>query len=45
MSQNTLIGRVGTPEDVAAVIAFLLSEETGNITGATFDTNGGMHLA
>lgn len=45
MSRNTLIGRVGTPSDVAAVIAFLLSEEAGNITGETIDTNGGMYLS
>ncbi|MBT8227284.1 MAG: SDR family oxidoreductase [Dactylosporangium sp.] len=45
MSRNTLIGRVATPEDVAAVVAFLLGEDAGNITGATYDTNGGMQLS
>lgn len=44
MSRNTLIGRVAAPDDVAAVIAFLLSAEAGNITGSTYDTNGGMHM-
>jgi 2-hydroxycyclohexanecarboxyl-CoA dehydrogenase len=45
LGRTTLVGRIGTPDDVAAVIAFLLSEEAGNITGATLDTNGGMHMA
>lgn len=45
MSKDILIGRVGTPADMAALMAFLLSEDAGNITGATYDTNGGLHLS
>ena len=35
-------GRVGTPEDVAALAAFLLGPESGFITGAEFTVDGGM---
>jgi 3-oxoacyl-[acyl-carrier protein] reductase len=36
------IGRLGLPEDTAAAVAFLASEEAGYITGATLDVNGGI---
>lgn len=39
------VGRVGTPDDVAAVVAFLVGEDAGYITGATYDVNGGSHIA
>ena len=35
-------GRVGVPEDIAAAVSFLLSEETGFITGAELIVDGGM---
>ncbi len=35
------LGRLGKPQEVAAAVAFLVSEEAGFITGATLDINGG----
>ncbi|MEM7280254.1 MAG: SDR family oxidoreductase [Pseudomonadota bacterium] len=36
------LGRMGKPEDVAAAVAFLVSEEGGFITGEVINLNGGM---
>jgi acetoacetyl-CoA reductase len=38
------MGRLAKPEEVAAVVAFLVSEEAGYITGANISVNGGMHM-
>jgi NAD(P)-dependent dehydrogenase (short-subunit alcohol dehydrogenase family) len=39
--QQMLIKRMGTPEDMAAMCAFLCSDEAGWITGQIFAVDGG----
>jgi 3-oxoacyl-[acyl-carrier protein] reductase len=36
------LGRVGSPEDVAAAVAFLASDDASYITGHVLNVNGGM---
>lgn len=38
------VGRLGNPEEIAALTGFLCSEEAGFITGANFAINGGQHM-
>lgn len=42
--ENTPLGRSGEPEEVAALLRFLLSEDAAWITGENIDINGGAHL-
>jgi len=41
---NTAVGRLGMPNDVGHVIAFLCSEEASFISGAVIPIDGGYHL-
>ena len=45
MSEGIMMGRVGTRDEVGALIAFLLSEDAGYITAATYDINGGLQVS
>jgi NAD(P)-dependent dehydrogenase (short-subunit alcohol dehydrogenase family) len=38
------MGRPGETEEIAATIAFLVSEEASYITGEEIDINGGSHM-
>jgi 2-hydroxycyclohexanecarboxyl-CoA dehydrogenase len=44
MAKAIPLGHLGTPEDIAAAVAFLASDEAGFITGQTFGVNGGQVL-
>jgi len=41
----TLLGRRGTPEEIAAVVRFLCGPEARYITGQTLHANGGVNMA
>jgi acetoacetyl-CoA reductase len=38
------VGRLGTPEEIAAIITFICSDHAGFITGADISVNGGQHM-
>jgi acetoacetyl-CoA reductase len=38
------IGRLGKPEEVAGLVAYLVSEEAAFVTSANFAINGGQHM-
>jgi acetoacetyl-CoA reductase len=38
------VKRLGEPEEIAAMVAWLASEESGFATGADFSVNGGLHM-
>ena len=40
--RNIPLGRLGTPEEVAGMVAYLASEEASYITGSTFVIDGGL---
>ena len=42
MLQSTPLGRIGQPNDVATVVAFLASDDSGWVTGSLLQAAGGM---
>lgn len=44
LSESIPLGRMGTPEDVAAAVLYLASDEAGWVTGTTIHVNGGMAM-
>ena len=44
MLQNTPLGRLGDPEDVAGAVRFLCSDEASFITGAVLLVDGGLGM-
>lgn len=43
-ASQTMLKRLGRPEEIAEVIAFLASDKASYITGTVIDVNGGMRL-
>lgn len=44
LKEETPLGRIGTPEDVAGTVAFLASDNADFITGQDIAVNGGMNI-
>jgi 3-oxoacyl-[acyl-carrier protein] reductase len=44
MIGHVALKRIGRPDDVAAAVRFLASEEAGYITGHVLDVNGGLYM-
>lgn len=44
MARRVPVGRVGKPEEIAATVAFLCSDDAAYITGQTIHVNGGWYL-
>ncbi|MGI8951691.1 MAG: SDR family oxidoreductase [Chitinophagaceae bacterium] len=44
LASQTALGRVGLPEDIGGVIAFLCSEDAGWINGQRIEVSGGINL-
>ncbi|MGH8717324.1 MAG: acetoacetyl-CoA reductase [Burkholderiales bacterium] len=39
------LGRLGTPEEIGGLVAYLASDEAGFVTGANYAINGGQHMS
>jgi NAD(P)-dependent dehydrogenase (short-subunit alcohol dehydrogenase family) len=43
-NQNTALGRIGEPEDIAGAVAFLASDDSRWVTAQKIEASGGFHL-
>jgi NAD(P)-dependent dehydrogenase (short-subunit alcohol dehydrogenase family) len=44
MAADGVLPRIGTPRDIAAAIAYLISEDSGFVTGQTLNVDGGLYM-
>jgi 3-oxoacyl-[acyl-carrier protein] reductase len=44
MLAQTPLRRMGTPEDIAQAVRFLVSDDASFITGHVLDVNGGIYM-
>jgi len=45
VKENIPMGRIGTPEEVAEIIAFLAGPQSGYVTGQVICVDGGMCMS
>lgn len=44
MAADGVLPRIGSPRDIAAAIAYLISEDAGFVTGQTLNVDGGLYM-
>jgi 2-hydroxycyclohexanecarboxyl-CoA dehydrogenase len=44
MAADGVLPRIGTTRDIAAAIAYLISEDAGFVTGQTLNVDGGLYM-
>ncbi|MGI4813018.1 MAG: SDR family NAD(P)-dependent oxidoreductase [Janthinobacterium lividum] len=44
LESRITVGRIGTPDEIASAVEFLVSDASWYITGTTLDVNGGTHM-
>ncbi|GAA1322871.1 SDR family NAD(P)-dependent oxidoreductase [Leucobacter albus] len=44
MAADGVLPRIGSPRDIAAAVAYLISEDSGFVTGQTLNVDGGLYM-